>query len=77
MGEAKDIILNRLGRLTETYTATSLEDAVNFAYQTAKQGDKVLLSQACSSFDMFKSYAERGENFRAHVNEIKEMYSKP
>lgn len=41
-----------------------LEAAVKLARQTAKPGEVVLLSPACASFDMFTSYAERGETFR-------------
>jgi UDP-N-acetylmuramoylalanine--D-glutamate ligase len=38
----------------------------------AQPGDAVLLSPACSSFDMFKSYAERGERFSAAVKTLTE-----
>lgn len=40
------------------------DDAVNFAISEAKSGDFVLLSPACSSFDEFSNYAERGERFK-------------
>lgn len=45
----------------------TLQDAVKVAAKLAKQGDMVLLSPACASLDMFKSYAERGEQFTAAV----------
>ena len=45
----------------------SLEDAVTLSAASAQPGDTVLLSPACASFDMFSSYAERGERFQAAV----------
>jgi UDP-N-acetylmuramoylalanine--D-glutamate ligase len=40
-----------------------MDDAVRIAADLAKPGDAVLLSPACSSFDMFKDYKERGDAF--------------
>ncbi len=48
--------------------ATSLEDAVKLAKKIAKEGDVVLLSPACASFDMFDNFEERGEQFKEIVN---------
>jgi len=45
----------------------TLQDAVKTAAKLAKPGDMVLLSPACASLDMFKSYSERGEQFSAAV----------
>ncbi|GAB2907772.1 UDP-N-acetylmuramoyl-L-alanine--D-glutamate ligase [Rheinheimera gaetbuli] len=45
----------------------TLQDAVKVAAKLAQRGDMVLLSPACASLDMFKSYAERGEQFAAAV----------
>ena len=50
----------------------SLEEAVKLARQHARSGDVVLLSPGTSSFDMFKNYAERGNQFRAFVNALTE-----
>jgi len=47
--------------------ATSMEDAVARAAEMAKSGDAVLLSPACSSYDMFKDYKQRGDVFVAAV----------
>ncbi len=47
----------------------SLEAAVLLAKKKAKKGDVVLLSPACASFDMYSNYLERGDDFRALVNE--------
>lgn len=52
--------------------ADSLEDAVTRCYELAEDGDAVLLSPACASFDMFQSYEERGRVFKSLVNGLKE-----
>ena len=49
------------------YSATSLADAIEQAAQLAQQGEGVLLSPACASFDMFKGFEDRGEQFMALV----------
>ncbi len=51
----------------------TLEQAVALADQYAQSGDVVLLSPACSSLDMFSSYHERGEVFRAAVQKIAQL----
>jgi UDP-N-acetylmuramoylalanine--D-glutamate ligase len=66
-GAAKETIYRALGHITETVTVDSLSSAVAEAYKSARPGDTVLLSPACSSFDMFHDYAERGEVFKALV----------
>jgi UDP-N-acetylmuramoylalanine--D-glutamate ligase len=50
--------------------ADSLADAVERAHQMAKPGEIVLFSPGTSSFDMFKSYADRGDQFRALVHAL-------
>ena len=50
--------------------ADSLEEAVKICYEKAEPGDMVLLSPACASWDMFKSYEERGELFKKYVNSL-------
>ncbi len=47
--------------------ATTLADAVDKAHALAQAGDVVLLSPGCSSFDMFKSFEDRGDQFRELV----------
>lgn len=66
-GAAKDIIRKALGHLTETALVSTLEEAVQEAARSARRGDVVLLSPACSSFDMFQNYAERGNTFKRLV----------
>jgi UDP-N-acetylmuramoylalanine--D-glutamate ligase len=48
----------------------SIEEAVQVATEYAAVGDTVLLAPACSSLDMFSSYAERGERFAAAVRSM-------
>lgn len=48
----------------------NLQDAVNACYQAAKDGDTVLLSPCCASFDLFKNYENRGELFKAAVKKL-------
>ncbi|HKA34065.1 MAG TPA: UDP-N-acetylmuramoyl-L-alanine--D-glutamate ligase [Candidatus Binatia bacterium] len=69
-GAAKEKIRAALGHLTETALVESLDAAVRDAAASARQGDVVLLSPACSSFDMFRDYTERGKTFRSLVQEL-------
>lgn len=48
----------------------NLHDAVQAAYHAANEGDTVLLSPCCASFDLFKSYEDRGEQFMAAVRKL-------
>ena len=48
----------------------SMEDAVNAAYHMAKKGETVLLSPCCASFDLFKSYEDRGDQFKKCVRNL-------
>jgi len=63
IGEAKEKIRSALGPLTDTRLADSLEEAVELAHTLTTSGGVVLFSPACSSFDMFRNYEERGERF--------------
>jgi len=69
-GAAKEIIAKALGTLTETVLVDDMEVAVRDAHQHAQPGDVVLLSPACSSFDMFRDYAERGRVFKSVVEAL-------
>ena len=48
----------------------SMQEAANVAYHLAAKGDTVLLSPACASFDLFKNYEDRGDQFKAAVREL-------
>jgi UDP-N-acetylmuramoylalanine--D-glutamate ligase len=49
---------------------TGMEDAVEAAYRLAEKGDTVLLSPCCASFDLFKSYEDRGDQFKESVRKL-------
>jgi UDP-N-acetylmuramoylalanine--D-glutamate ligase len=71
LGEARKIIAAALGDLVPTVLVSSMQEAVTNAHQVAASGDVVLLSPACSSFDMFRSYAHRGDVFQSEVNKLR------
>ena len=48
----------------------NLADAVRVAYEVAQKGDTVLLSPCCASFDLFKNYEDRGEQFKQAVKQL-------
>ena len=50
--------------------ASSAEEAVKAAYGVSQKGDVVLLSPACASFDLFKNYEDRGEQFKKAVRDL-------
>ncbi|WP_018344702.1 UDP-N-acetylmuramoyl-L-alanine--D-glutamate ligase [Cytophaga aurantiaca] len=54
----------------EIKEAGSMLEAIRIAHDSAKQGDTVLLSPACASFDLFKNYEDRGNQFRNLVIEL-------
>lgn len=58
------------GILNQTVDARSMEEAVNLAYNMARQGDTVLLSPCCASFDLFKNYEDRGRQFKQCVRNL-------
>jgi len=72
MGEAANTIKSVLGDSCQegTQNASTMENAVSLAYRAASPGDVVLLSPGCSSFDMYQSYAERGEVFCNAVEKL-------
>jgi UDP-N-acetylmuramoylalanine--D-glutamate ligase len=61
---------HELDGATEMERADDLEEALVQAWRTAKPGEVILLSPACSSFDMFRDYEERGQRFKALVNRM-------
>ncbi len=71
LGEARAKIAQALPGLTETLSVENLAQAVKLAWAKSSSGDLVLLSPACSSFDMFSNYEERGRVFKELVRGLK------
>jgi len=63
IGEAKTLLREAINEAVPTQLASSMEEAVAMAAELALPGDAVLLSPACSSFDMFRDYKDRGDVF--------------
>jgi UDP-N-acetylmuramoylalanine--D-glutamate ligase len=70
IGEASRKIKDALDRVVECVYASDLEDAVRKGFETASSGDVVLLSPGCASFDMFRDFEHRGEEFKRLVREL-------
>ncbi|MDX1419190.1 MAG: UDP-N-acetylmuramoyl-L-alanine--D-glutamate ligase [Rubricoccaceae bacterium] len=71
LGESGDKVLAELGPCAEhTARAHTMEEAIQFARLMAEDGDVVLLSPACASFDMFENYEDRGDTFRRLVQSL-------
>jgi UDP-N-acetylmuramoylalanine--D-glutamate ligase len=70
IGEMAESIKRSWSGVVKSEIATSLADAVERAHAVAEPGEVVLFSPGTSSFDMFKSYADRGDQFRALVQTL-------
>ena len=78
MGTDNEKIISIFSQHCNLVVSTNeMVDAVKSAYNISKQGDIVLLSPACASFDLFKNYEERGNSFKNHVRnyEYTQKYS--
>jgi UDP-N-acetylmuramoylalanine--D-glutamate ligase len=70
IGEAAPLIRAALTGVVPVEMATDMDDAVERAAGLAERGDAVVLSPACSSFDMFRDYAHRAEVYRTAVQTL-------
>ena len=71
VGESADKVERELsGRVQQFSKQTTMENAVRQAAEWAVEGDVVLLSPACASFDMFDDYEHRGRVFKEAVNKV-------
>jgi UDP-N-acetylmuramoylalanine--D-glutamate ligase len=70
IGAAREKMRASLEGVTAIESVTTIADAVRMAAAHARQGDTVMLSPACSSFDQFKDYAERGRVFQELVRAL-------
>ena len=70
IGEAAAEVEQSFAGVRPVVIARSMIDAVAQAATLARAGDAVLLSPACASFDWYKSYGERGDDFAARVRDL-------
>ena len=76
LGVDNQPLIEAFGELIPTcMEADSMEMAVALAMDVASTGDVVLLSPACASFDLFKNYKDRGDQFKRIVNDKKKVSS--
>jgi UDP-N-acetylmuramoylalanine--D-glutamate ligase len=72
MGESSALLAEAFDGKIPWRQAGSMDDAVSIAYKLAQEGDVVLLAPACSSFDMFRDYEQRGMAFQGAVRRIRD-----
>ena len=71
LGEDNSKIVDAFGNVVDLMVETyAMEEAVKVAYKIAERGDTVLLSPACASFDLFKNYEDRGNQFKEAIKNL-------
>ena len=73
IGEARPLLRDALGDVVHVEEADSFPHAIARAHALAKPSGVVLLAPACSSFDMFRDYADRGRRFKEEVQRLQRM----
>jgi UDP-N-acetylmuramoylalanine--D-glutamate ligase len=71
IGESRDLVRRAFAAVCPVEVCASLDEAVDRAMALSRPGDILLLSPGCASFDMFTSYAARGDAFRAAFERIR------
>lgn len=70
VGESKEHINRGLGDYAETFLVGTFEEAILLSYQKSRDGDIILLSPGCESYDMFGTYEDRGNFFKKYIEEF-------
>ena len=70
IGDASDEVAHAFTGVCEIKRATSMQEAVNMADSIAQDGDVVLLSPGCTSYDWYANYGQRGEDFMKCVGKL-------
>lgn len=72
-GKLMDFFRGKVAEIRDTH---SIEEAVKTSADLAEEGDTVLLSPCCASFDLFSSYEDRGDKFKAEVKKLQDNREK-
>jgi UDP-N-acetylmuramoylalanine--D-glutamate ligase len=75
IGESAPLIHDALDTAVPVHDAADMAAAVRTAFAAAAPGETVVLAPACSSFDMFRDYAERGRMFKQEVLRLREEFN--
>jgi UDP-N-acetylmuramoylalanine--D-glutamate ligase len=71
IGEDAENIASQLRGQTDISIADTFEEGVRQSFDAAQNGDTVLLAPACASFDMFRSFEQRGTVFKSEVAKLR------
>jgi UDP-N-acetylmuramoylalanine--D-glutamate ligase len=75
IGESAWLVRDALTGAVPVTEATSMREAVERGFEAARPDGVVLLAPACSSFDWFRDYAERGERFKEEVDRLRKEFA--